>query len=271
MTSPGEDPTARVVRLEVEVPGTPERVWAAIATGPGIACWFVPADVEEREGGAITTYHGPYGASHGTVTAWEPPRRFAYEERDWTDSDPPPPPWATEILVEARSGGTCVVRLASGLFSDGEHWADDIDPTETGWRQGLENLRLYLTHFPGLRCAGVFAMQRSPAPQEHVWGDLSGGLGLAAAAPGERVRAPAGAPPFAGVVETAAPDAVVVRTDAPAPGLLEVAAPFWSGHAHVSVRAYFYGDRAPAEAAAASEAAWNAWIGERFPSGEAAA
>ena len=27
--------TARLVRTEIEVPGTPEEVWEAIATGPG--------------------------------------------------------------------------------------------------------------------------------------------------------------------------------------------------------------------------------------------
>ena len=32
--------TARLVDVQIEVPGTPEQVWEAIATGPGIACWF---------------------------------------------------------------------------------------------------------------------------------------------------------------------------------------------------------------------------------------
>jgi uncharacterized protein YndB with AHSA1/START domain len=30
----------RSVQVEVEVPGTPEEVWQAIATGPGISSWF---------------------------------------------------------------------------------------------------------------------------------------------------------------------------------------------------------------------------------------
>ena len=41
----------RWVQAEVEVPGTPEEVWRAIATGPGISSWFVPSEVDEREGG----------------------------------------------------------------------------------------------------------------------------------------------------------------------------------------------------------------------------
>ena len=41
----------RSVQVEVEVPGTPEEVWKAISTGPGISAWFVPTKVEERLGG----------------------------------------------------------------------------------------------------------------------------------------------------------------------------------------------------------------------------
>ena len=153
--------TARLVRAEIEVPGTPEEVWEAIATGPGIACWFVPAEVDERVGGEIVTHHGPYGDSRGVVTGWEPPRRFAYEERDWAEGAPP---WATEILVEARAGGTCLVRLVSGVFSGGEDWGDDIDATEAGWQFGLENLRLYLTHFAGRRCSHALAVGTAAEP-----------------------------------------------------------------------------------------------------------
>ena len=40
----------RSIQVEVEVPGTPEEVWQAIATGPGISSWFVPTEFEERDG-----------------------------------------------------------------------------------------------------------------------------------------------------------------------------------------------------------------------------
>ena len=33
----------RTIELSVDVPGTPEEVWDAIATGPGITSWFIPA------------------------------------------------------------------------------------------------------------------------------------------------------------------------------------------------------------------------------------
>jgi uncharacterized protein YndB with AHSA1/START domain len=32
----------RSIQVEVEVPGSPDEVWEAIATGPGISSWFVP-------------------------------------------------------------------------------------------------------------------------------------------------------------------------------------------------------------------------------------
>ena len=63
------------LELEIEGHGTPEQVWDAIATGPGISSWIHPATVEEREGGTFTFDMGD-GPRSGTVTAWEPPRHF---------------------------------------------------------------------------------------------------------------------------------------------------------------------------------------------------
>ena len=48
----------RSVQTELDVVGTPEQVWEAIATGPGISAWFVPTDIEERDGKPVAvTYH----------------------------------------------------------------------------------------------------------------------------------------------------------------------------------------------------------------------
>lgn len=259
---------SRIVRVEVEVPGTPEQVWEAIATGPGIETWFVPAEVEGREGGEIVTHHGPFGDSRGVVTGWDPPRRFAYEERDW---NPPEavPPWATEILVEARAGGTCVVRLVSGIFSDGSDWADHIDPTEGGWRAGLENLRIYLTHFAGLPVASLFVLSRTSAPTEQTRAELLDALGLAGAAVGDRVRASAAAPPLAGVVEQVTDELVTLRAETPAPGLFGLFVHDWGGVTNVFARGYFYGDGGPA-AVAREQPAWEEWLAARFPEAEAA-
>ena len=46
-------PVTRAIDLAIEVPGTPEEVWEAVASGPGITAWFVPAKVEGRVGGTV--------------------------------------------------------------------------------------------------------------------------------------------------------------------------------------------------------------------------
>jgi uncharacterized protein YndB with AHSA1/START domain len=45
----------RYVQVEVEVPGTPEEVWEAIATGAGISSWFVPTRFTQTEDGPAAT------------------------------------------------------------------------------------------------------------------------------------------------------------------------------------------------------------------------
>src|SRR5690606_35054526 len=110
----------RSIELEVEVAGTPEEVWHAIATGPGISSWYVPHVVEEREGGAAVASFGdtPEMQVPGRVVAWEPPRRVVF------DGGPDADGFAFEWLVEARDGGTCIVRLVNSGFGEGKEWDD---------------------------------------------------------------------------------------------------------------------------------------------------
>ena len=257
------DDDRRMVRVEVEVPASPEQVWEAIATGPGMTAWFVPAEVEGREGGAVVTRHGPFGDSHGVVTAWEPPRRFAYEERAWTDSAGAPP-WATEILVEARAGGTCVVRLASGFEHGGEDWAGELEGTDDGWRDGMQHLRIYLTHFAGLPTASVTVFQPTGEPAERAWRRVVDALGLGQLAPGQRRSTGPGAPPLEGIVEEVDLLQVKLRCELPAPGIFDLAVHRWAGRTHVVARGYLYGD-AGAAARARTEERWARWLGQLFP------
>jgi uncharacterized protein YndB with AHSA1/START domain len=140
------DPTpSRSIELEITVPGTPEEVWEAVATGPGISSWFIPMEVEERTGGTVTMHWGPaFGDSTGEVLAWEPPRRIVLGGGE-------EPALAYEWLVEARDGGSCVVRLVNSGFGEGEDWDGQYHGMSEGWRVFLEHLRLHLTHFRGQR------------------------------------------------------------------------------------------------------------------------
>ena len=108
-----DDTGKRWVEMELIVPGTPEQVWQAMATGPGNSAWFTKTRIDGRVGGAVDFDFGPNGASTGEVTIWEPPFRFGYVEREWSDGAPPV---ATEIIVTSRSGGRCVVRMVHSLF-----------------------------------------------------------------------------------------------------------------------------------------------------------
>src|SRR5688572_16266725 len=134
----------KVVDLSIEVPATPEQVWQAIATGPGISAWLIPAEVDGREGGTVSMFHGagddPAMNSVSKITAWDPPRALVYED-EWgvTESGAEGTKasdgaasgasvesrLATEFYVETRDGGGCVVRLVCNLYGGTEGWEDE--------------------------------------------------------------------------------------------------------------------------------------------------
>jgi uncharacterized protein YndB with AHSA1/START domain len=266
MSERKDAPERRSIEIEYEVPGTPEQVWQAIATGPGITSWLFPTEVEERVGGAVAFHIGPGMESSGTVTAWEPPRRFAYEEPDWA---PGAPPLGTEFIVETRSGGTCVVRLVHSLFTSSDAWDDQFEGFETGWASYFQVLRLYITHFFGQPCATFRAMAIAPGSEPEAWDVVTGALCLADAAKGQRWSSQAsGVPPLAGVVERTGEGRhlheVILRLDEPAPGIALVGAYTWGGKAHAALGCYFYGDAA-AGVVARDEPLWSAWLSEHFP------
>jgi uncharacterized protein YndB with AHSA1/START domain len=265
----------RTVEVGADVPGTPEQVWDAIATGAGIAAWFVPAEVEPREGGEIAYDFGGGMQGAGRVTAWEPPRRFAGEE-EWPASDTRPAArLATEFLVESRAGGTCVVRVVSSVFASGGDWERELGSMEEGWQLYLGNLRRYLAGFAGRPTASISVMADTASGRDDAWADVAVALGAADAAAGSRVStAGTEAPPLAGRVEQVVDSehhrGLVLRLDEPAPGFALVLLFSWEGAWHVNVHAYLFGD----EAAAVAERdapAWRAWAAERFaaPAGSA--
>src|SRR5215207_6142968 len=247
--SPEHDdpPGHRAINLDIEVPGTPEEVWEAVASGPGITAWFVPARVDGRLGGTCELDFGPgVGVETARITAWEPPRRLVAEV-----AAEGRPAFAMEWLVEARDGGTCVVRLVNSGFGSGAEWDAEYDATEAGWRLFLYNLRLYLTHFPGQPSASILVNGKAAGPVSRAYGELTATLGLpTGAGEGDRVSAAApGAPALAGVVERAADGMLTLLLEEPAPGVaFVVAEPAADGTAHASVYAYLFGDGA-AEAA----------------------
>lgn len=255
----------RYVQMEVEVPGSPEQVWQAIATGPGISSWFVPTEVEEHVGGAVRANFGPGMDSLSTVTAWDPPHRYTADSRDDMGEDGPT--IATEWSVEARSGDTCVVRVVHSWFASSDDWDKQFEGHEQGWVSFFRILRLYLTHFAGQTGTVLQLMGATSLPQAEAWEALTRPLGLAGAEAGQPVNAPAGAPSFAGTVEHAGPaeyPELLLHLEKPAPGLAHLFAMPMAGQIFLLMRIFLYGDGAAATAAR-EEPVWQAFMAERFP------
>jgi len=253
----------RSVQVEFEVPGTPEEVWQAIATGPGISSWFVPAEFEERDGKpvAVTLNFGPGMESRSVVTAWDPPRMFAAQGEGWGGS----PPIADEWSVEARGGGICVVRVVHSLFASTDDWDNQLEGTESGWPGFFRILRIYLTHFRGQRSAMMQWIAPAAGTEAEAWDTLTAALGLKGVSAGQRWTAPAGVPALSGVVEYVSPSPcnTLLRLDKPGPGAAALGAVNYGGPM-VKLSFYLYGDQA-AGTVDRETPIWQAWIQERFP------
>ena len=256
----------RSVQVEVEVPGTPEEVWQAIATGPGISSWFVPVEFEERDGKpvALTVSFGPGMEARSVVTAWDSPRMFANESDGWM---PGSPPIANEWSVEARAGGLCLVRIVHSLFASTDEWDNQLEGAKSGWSGFLRTLRIYLTHFRGQRSAIMQVMTPVAGTDAEAWEALTSALGVKDLSVGQRWTTPAGVSPLGGVVEylTENPYDALLRLDKPGPGVAALGAMTYpGGESMVAMNFYLYGDQA-AETVARETPVWQAWIQERFP------
>jgi uncharacterized protein YndB with AHSA1/START domain len=248
-------------QIETLVLGTPEQVWEAIATGPGITAWFVPAEVAD---GKVTMHLAPGETADGEVTASEPPHRFAYVERWKPEKATEEIAFVTEFLVEARSGGACVVRIVSSGFGGGTEWADEMGSLEEGWGTYLDNLRLYLSRFPGQRCTTLFVTRRTPGPAPDVWRTLSEAVGIAGLDQADVTEPQAGLPPCEGMVERVGKDHALITLDAPLDGQAVFAAHGFGDDVMASVHFYLFGPQAAA-IAERDEPAWHAFLERLFP------
>jgi uncharacterized protein YndB with AHSA1/START domain len=245
--------TDRRLEKHVELDATPEQVWEAIATGPGIATWFVPHEVEPREGGTVEQDYGGGFTTRGRVTAWEPGRRLAYGAFDQPEDGRPN--YAYEFLVEGREGGGTVLRFVQSGFLDGSDWDDEYDSFDTGWELFLLNLRSYLAHFAGQPVRNAVAMSYTVGSARDLWPVLHRALGLAGhPVVGETVTlAPAGPAPITGVVDVANEEFLGVRS---AHGLHRIGAEGEDG-CGVSAYHYVYGGAVDTTALTAD---WQKWL-----------
>lgn len=255
----------RSVQVEVEVVGTPEEVWRAIATGPGVSAWFVPTRIEERQGGEIVSNFGPGMDCPATITAWEPLKRFVAEA---SMGPPGSPTMATEWIIEARAGGKCVVRVVHSLFASTDDWDNQLDGLEQGWPTYFRILRRYVESFKGMSCSAMQFVGFSSEPESKAWEKAGGELGLLKVSQGQAWTTPDGLPRMAGVVDALGKgmhaNTVLLRLETPAPGTAYIGAFSCGGMVMVCMSVYFYGDKAKA-VVERDEPTWQAWMGERFP------
>ena len=256
----------RSVQVEFEVPGTPEEVWYAIATGPGISSWFVPAEIEEQDGKpvAMKLKFGPGMEPRSALTAWDPPRMFAAQGESWGGA----PPIATEWSVEARAGGVCIVRIVYSLFASTDEWDNQLEGAKFVFAGFLRTLRVYLTHFRGQRSTLTQFVAPFAGTEAEAWEAMTAALGLKGASVAQPWVAPAGVPALRGVVEyiTQNPYDALLRLDTPGPGVAALGTFGFpgGGPTMVAMNFYMYGDQAAATVAREAPL-WQVWFQERFP------
>ncbi|UOX91656.1 SRPBCC domain-containing protein [Amycolatopsis sp. FBCC-B4732] len=184
-----------------EVDATPEQVWDAIATGPGIDSWFMGRnEVEGGTGGVVRGAFGGYRPEY-RIREWEPLEKLVY------GSDPAPDgrKIAYEFLVEGRAGGSSVIRCVTSGFLPGDDWEDEFEAMTAGGALFFRTLVEYVTHFAGRTAVPVTAFGPPVGDWAEAWTRLGRALGLSARpAVGDRVSL--------GVVYAANDQTVGIRT-----------------------------------------------------------
>lgn len=189
--------------LDAEVGATPEQVWDAVATGPGISSWFVGRT--EVDGETVRTSFGDGWMPAASVTAAEAPSRFAYRHETTPDGRFV----AYEYLVEGRAGGATVLRTVTSGFLPGDDWADEFEAMTFGTELFFHTLIDYLRFFPGRVATPVTTFGPPVTDWPHAWRELHASLGLGDDPhPGDLVRS-ASIPD--GVVSFTNPHTLLVR------------------------------------------------------------
>jgi uncharacterized protein YndB with AHSA1/START domain len=194
---------------DIDLGATPDQVWEAIATGPGIDSWFMGRNEVEPRLGGTARMSMPGFAGESTVTAWEPNRHFAHRSSPAEDGSF----MAFEYLIEGRDGATTALRLVhSGVLSG--DWEAEYDALKKGNPLYLRTLAQYLTHFAGRTAVPVAAFGPQQPDQDAVWCAITAALGLNKDVnEGDDVRFTFGGQPVEGVVDTVLhPSFLGVRT-----------------------------------------------------------
>ncbi|MBX3358256.1 MAG: SRPBCC domain-containing protein [Phycisphaeraceae bacterium] len=139
----------RTIERTLEIQAQPEAVWAALTDAAELTRWFgLSANVKPGTGGTIRVAWGEGGGFDSRIEAWDPPRFLRTSE--WTSSPGAEPKLiCTDWHIEAKSGGTTVLRMVQSGFGRGTGWDDTYDSYSGGWTFELRSMRHYLEHHLG--------------------------------------------------------------------------------------------------------------------------
>jgi uncharacterized protein YndB with AHSA1/START domain len=235
------------VSQEITVPASPEVIWDAIATGPGIDSWFMGHnEVEPGPTGTVRTVIGDYQPELA-ITAWDPGTRPAYQEAAQPDGRF----IAYEFLIEGHATGSTVLRMVTSGFLPGDDWEGEYEAMSRGLQMFLRTLAEYVTHFAGCKAIVITAFGPETADWHKDWTKLHKALGLTAPAViGTPVTSSAAG--IEGVVYFSNPDTIGIRT---ADGLYR----FLGGFQGPIVAAHhLFADNIDQSH---TESAWQTWLG----------
>ncbi|MEU5775458.1 SRPBCC domain-containing protein [Streptomyces venezuelae] len=228
---------------ELEVEGSPARLWAALTTGTG--GWLWPMEYEPREGGAAP--------SGGTVTRWDPPHRLTARVED-PDRIPGQTLNELDHVIEPRDGGrrSWLRHVHSGIFTG--DWDTRYEGTVQHTDFYLHTLGQYMAYFEGRPVAysALHGPRASTAPDAFV--RLARALGLPDdATDGARVRVQAAGGELDAVIDFRSRYFIGLRAD-------ETLHRFYGRNhfgAPVGVSVHDFGAHADAKG---TELAWQDWL-----------
>lgn len=252
------EPTTLRMEIEVALDATVDQVWEAIGTAEGISSWFLPTDLEPRVGGHVAFHMGEDLASEGEITAYEPGTRIAYAEPGWPElagrENTGQTPMVSEFLIEARDGGTCVLRVVTSAFGTGADWEQEFwDDMAMHWAPSFDTLARYVSTFTGETTSPLERSASFDGQADAAWAAVVRDLGSKV---GDEVRH-AG---IDGVIVRAGdrPREVMVEATTPR-GLIALTAIEQDDDAVILLRAHLFGDEARAEGERLADG-WQAWL-----------
>jgi uncharacterized protein YndB with AHSA1/START domain len=239
----------------IDVDVTAEEAWDAIATGPGQDSWFMGRNtVEPREGGTSTFSVGDFTQT-STITAWQPPTRFAFS----SDQGAVGMFHRFDYQISERPEGGVSIRYEHGGML-GDDWEAEYEAMQEGDPAYVFKLHQYLTYFRGRYATSVEVYGPEVGDRERAMAVYRRALGL-----GDDVALDApvkaeleGVGTIDGVVDFLSPSFLGVRTP---DAILRFIWTF-DGHAYLGHHLFADGvDRGEAERA------WGDWLRRTFGSG----